>query len=151
MVASSTVRHPLQIGDKTYDVSPLTDEARENLDEWVRSKFVERASKLIEQMRTDSDKELGFKVAFRQAASLSWLSGEGAKMIATVDGMARMLYEGIRPNHPEVEYEALRKECFDPSIIMRVNATFNDLHGRNQTEKKLAPRGKSLSPKKKST
>lgn len=153
MVASS-VRHPITIGGKTYEVSPINDEGREALDEWVRAKFIERAAPMISKMSSDADKDRALRIAYSQAFSLTWLSGEGARLIATVDGVAKMLYEGIRPNHPDVSFEQIRAELFDPDNIRKATHVFDELNtnrvkrteGGDESKK-----GKSRSRKKKST
>ena len=127
MVASS-LRHPITLGDKTYQVSPLDDDSLIALDEYVRAKFVARTAPLIEALKSEKDKQLAFAVAFRQSFALTWLSGEGAKTIGTVDGMAHLLYEGVRKNHPEVTVEELRRALFDPVNVRKANAVFTELN-----------------------
>lgn len=146
MVASSLTRHPITIGDKTYDMSPLDDAAHDSLDEWVRSKYVERNVGYLEKLQ-DKDKALAFKVAYDQAASLSWMSPFGARLMGTVEGVARLLYEGIRKNHPDITFEQLKKEMLDPDNIAKANAAFRHL---NMPDKK-GVKTKRASRKRKST
>lgn len=127
-MASITRKYPLKIGDKTYELSPLNDIGREALDEWVRSRYIKRAKLLIEELDNESDKRLALKVAFEEAASLTWLTGKGAKMIATIEGMIRMIFEGIRINHPDLTIEEFTQHTFDQAILEEANAAFDALN-----------------------
>lgn len=154
-MVASTVRHPIKLGDKEYQVSPIDDSGREALDEWVRAKYVERISPLINAMKSEADKILAIDRAFAQASKMTWLSGEGAQMMGTVEGVARLLYEGIRKNHPEVTIEDFRAELFNSENIMKANAVFRELN-TNRVKREAAAAEKSpgkrrRSPRKKST
>jgi hypothetical protein len=151
MVASS-VRHPIVIGDKTYDVSPLSDEGREAMDEWVRAKFVERITPIIDALKNRQDREAALDRAFTRAFEITWMSEEGSKLIGTVEGVAKLLYEGIRPNHPDVTFDELKQQMFSAENVDKANAIFRELNIRRNKEAKPDPGKKpSRSPRKKST
>lgn len=154
-MVASTVKHPITLGDKTYDVSPINDVGREALDEWVRAQYVARVTPLIDKLKSEADKILAIDRAFEKAASLTWMSGEGAAMMATVDGVARLLFEGIRVNHPDVSIQEFRSELFDPANIMKANAIFRELNTnrlkREVAETTSVPGKQQPSRKKKST
>lgn len=143
----------MKLGDKTFEVSPLNDASRDALDEWVRSKFVERVSPIINSLTSEKDKAIALDRAYDKALSLTWMSGEGAKLMGTVEGVARMLYEGVRQNHPDLTYEALCELLFDPENIRKANAIFRELNVRRgaKQEPPKKPKSKSPLPRKKST
>ena len=153
-MASSSLRHPIKLGDKTFEVSPLNDISREALDEWVRSQFVERVLPIINGLASEKDRQLALDRAFDKSLSLTWMSGEGAKLMGTVKGVARMLYEGIRPNHPEIRFEDLCSLLFNPENVRLANAAFRQLNVRQQEktkDKQVSSKKRSPSPRKKFT
>lgn len=157
MVASS-LRHPITIGNNTYEVSPLDDDSHMALDEWVRSKYIERNVQLLAAL-PQADKELALKVAYSEAATVTWLSGFGARLMGTVEGVAQLLYEGVRKNHPDVTPKMLKKDLMRPENLAKANAAFKHLNDPDpppnkkgaQKKKALVKALKSRSRKKKST
>lgn len=159
MVASG-VRHPITLGGKTFDVSPLNDNAHESLDLWLRDQYYQRAAGIVEKFSDKALQEMALKVAYKEALSLTWMSGEGSKLISTIEGMARILWEGIRINHPEVTYEEI-KECMrNPETIRTADRIFKTLNTRRvapatdkggAAKKSIAKRKRELSRRKKST
>lgn len=146
-MASSLTRFPLTLGDTTFQLSPLDDNSHESLDEWVRERYVEQTTKFIKALTSKEDKELALNVAYSKASELTWLSSYGAKMIGTVDGMAQLLYELARKNHPEVTQKTMRELMLDPNNVAKVNAKFMHMHPL----KKAPTKKKRPSRRKKST
>lgn len=126
-MAASGIRHPVKLGDKTYFATALTDASLQSLDMWIRSKYVERAIELIKRAPPE-DKETAYRVATQEAASLGWKSGFGQQLMGTVEGVAQLLWEGVRENHPDVTVEELRKFLMDGEAVHEANNAFRALN-----------------------
>lgn len=156
MVASG-IRHPITLGGKTYEVSPLNDNAQESLDLWLREEYYQRAAGIVSKFTDKGLQEIALSVAYKEALALTWMSGVGANMISTVNGLARVLWEGIRINHPTVTYEEIREHMKNPDTIRNANRIFGTLNTRKvaskdgDPKKSMAKRKKELSRRKKST
>lgn len=144
MVASG-LRHPITIGGRTYEVSPLDDDSHLSLDEWVRAQYINRNVKLLAAL-PQADKELALRVAYSEAATISWMSGFGARLMGTIEGVAQLLYEGVRKNHPDVTPQMLKKDLMSPENIAKANAAFKHLNDPDPP-KKGAQRKKQLKAK----
>jgi hypothetical protein len=158
MVARSLTRHPITINGITYQMSPLDDIGHDSLDEWAKAKYVESTAAILAKV-PEADKALAYKVAYQEAAHITFMSDYGSRLMRTVEGVAQLLYEGIRRNHPEVTPEFLRKALIEGAgsdNIEKVTAAFEHLNLPDEKESsspkaaRLARR-KRPSPKKKST
>lgn len=147
MVASG-IRHPITIGDKTYEISPLNDESHLSLDEWVKSKYIQAVVKLNAALPQE-DRAEALNVAYKEISTLSWMSGFGAKLMGTVEGVAQLLYEGIRINDPSIKPAQLAKDLLNPENMALANAAFRRLNVPDL--KKATVKTRSRSRKKKST
>ena len=141
-MAASGIRHPVKLGDKTYFATALTDASLQSLDMWIRSKYVERAIELIKKAPPE-DKEIAYRVATQEASSLGWKTGFGQQLMGTIEGVAQLLWEGVRENHPDVTVEELRKLLMDGDAVREANSAFRTL---NMKEKEPT-KGKAQTPK----
>lgn len=120
--------HDITFADgTTYRMAPLTDRDISELDNWVRSRHIQIAIDAGKDLSDEDRMELK-EVAMMQAATLSWMSGMGARLMATVDGMARLCWQGIKTNHPLVSLEDLRAKMFDPVNVDEANRVFEKLN-----------------------
>lgn len=102
------------------DMSPLTDRDITELDLWVQVKFVRMARAAAQGLATEEyEKEI--ELAQRTAALLSAFTGQGARMLSTVEGMARVTYLAIRKRNPDITEERLRSLLFNPANLSMVN------------------------------
>lgn len=152
-MATSGITHPVKLGNKTYFATALTDASLQSLDMWIRSKYVERAIELIKKAPPE-DKEIAYRVATQEASSLGWKSIFGQQLMGTVEGVAQLLYEGIKENHPEVTPEELRAFLLDGDAVNEATNAFKTLNMRKEkapTKGKALTRAQSRSRKKKRT
>ena len=139
---------PLKFVDgSTYQMSPLTDKDIAELDEWVRARHIQIAVESTKDM-ADEDKAELRQVALLQAGELSWMSGTGARLMATVDGMTRLVWQSCKKNHPELTEAALREKIFDPRNVDEANKMFEHLNlpAESGDKKRL---GKRVKPRRK--
>ena len=138
---------PLVLGGTQYLMSPLTDRDIAQLDEWIRTRLLQTVRQsLKDQDVDDDDYEREMRIAQKSALSLTWLSGEGAKILGTVDGMSRLVLQSVGRNHPELDLESIRKMLLDPSNMNEVNDAFRRVNDLNNSDD-----GDNKTPAKKSS
>ena len=105
---------PLRLGDTEYRMSPLDDGDLAELDLWLRAEVIKTARASLDESSTPGERELTMRAAHDYAGRLTVMSPEGARRMATLDGIARYVYFGIRRNHPEVTATDIRAALLDP-------------------------------------
>lgn len=98
------------------------------LDEWVRNKYITIARDSIPPDATQSERDETLRIAFNGASTLTWMSGQGARMMASVDGMAQIVWMGCRAQHKDVSVSQLRALMFNPVNIRESNRKFRELN-----------------------
>lgn len=130
--------YPLKLGTNTYRAEPLNDQDISELDNYVRKCYLDTAKLAINSDTSKEDRQEIMDVAIRTAATLSAFTGTGARIIATIDGWARMVWQMIHRNHPTVTYEQLRKEMLNPANIQEANGVFRKTNMPETVVKKPA-------------
>jgi hypothetical protein len=132
---------PIKLGDKLYDVSPLTDKDIAELDAYVRHVHIQTA---IEASRGQDDRltDKLINFAVMQASAITFMSPQGAAIIKSQDGVARILWHGLKHKHPDLTHEQVRKLMYDPSSIKEANRVFKELNVEPLAE--VAAKGKAL-------
>ena len=124
----STTKHPVVVGDRTYQVSPLSDEARDALDEWVRRKFVDGSMDIVNAIEDEQTRDRAIDRLMANAMGVTWASPKGAELMATPDGQAYLFFVACQQNHPELTFEELKEHFFNPETVVRCNAVFRELN-----------------------
>lgn len=136
-----------------FMMSPLSDKDLSELTDFVQEYYLRMARRSAKN-ETSEERDRIERIAQREAVTLTWTSGIGAKLIASVDGMARLVWQSVKKLHPDVSVTQLRAYMFSAENIREVNRLFrkaNDLSepgGPKGKKPKRAPRKRS--PRKKS-
>ena len=118
---------PINLGGTEYLVSPLTDKDLVSLDEYIRHIHIKTAVDSCKNMPQEiADKALS--MAVKQASSMTFMSPEGAGLIKSVAGVARILWLGIKHNHPTVTHEDISAKMLDKRNIAEANRVFKRLN-----------------------
>lgn len=141
---SSAARVPLVLNGITLDCSPLDDESQDALNEWVRDRYLDQVAKMAEKLKNNETKQSMLLSATQFSVSLTWASEMGAQLLASVDGIARIVYESCRKNHPNITYEQIKQHMLDPAAIRKANQMFKQVQGVPQGKKQ--PPGKRPNP-----
>lgn len=126
---------------KVYlQMSPLSDVDISELDLWVQTRYIRMARQAAADLPQEKQ-GAEIEIAQRTAAGLSAFSGAGARMIASVNGMARVVWQSIHAKHPEVSEERIKFLLFNPANLSEANAAFkaanfSDIPLEKQAEKK---------------
>lgn len=135
---------PLQFADGTvYQMSPLSDKDIAELDAWVQSRVIQMARASLSKDAPQSERDETLRIAMQTASSITWLSGQGAQILATVPGWTRLVWQAIKRNHPDVTEEELSAQMFSAENIREVNRVFteqNVVKGISEPAKKNEPK-----------
>lgn len=100
----------------TYQMSPLSDRDIQEMDLWAQARYIQVSRAGIPDSVSKEDRDAEMRSIRREAMGITWLSGLGASLVATVDGMCRLLWQSIKANHPDVLENDLRAKFFDPDV-----------------------------------
>lgn len=99
---------PVTIGGVEFLLSPLSDLDIVELDEWIRSRIIQSTAIAARELAKDMRDELNDR-AIRIASAAGVVSVEGVRILSTIDGLARMIWQSTREHHPGVSYDDVRK------------------------------------------
>lgn len=111
---------PVTLGGEELLVNRLTDRDISELNEWVRAEFIKMARLSLSGITDKLEREETLRLAMSEAAGISWMSGRGAQMMATPDGLARIIWQGCKDNHPTFPYEFVRSLMMKPGAVQVV-------------------------------
>jgi hypothetical protein len=118
---------PLFLNKKEYRATRLDDVDIAELDEWVQVTVIQRATKALTEDMPATLREEVLRSAHREAATLTWMGGQGAKILATVDGMARLVWQMLKKSHPDLTPDFVRQEMIKDKDgnVKEANRVFN--------------------------
>lgn len=114
----------LTLGDKTYVMSPLTDRDYSELDQYVQSRYIEAALRAAESFKSREMWDRVMTLAMQTAVGLSWSASPGVRVWGTLDGITRLIWQGVKRNMPEVTHEELRPLLVDQRNVEKANEFF---------------------------
>jgi hypothetical protein len=132
---------PIKLGSTVYNASPLTDKDIAELDAYVRFVHIQTAIDASKGQPPDMVDRL-VNAAVGQASSITFMSPQGAAIIRSQDGVARILWHGLKHNHPELTHEQVRALMYDKTTIAEANRVFKELNVEPLAE--VAAKGKAL-------
>lgn len=90
-----------------YTVEALNDEDMDNISKWIRSVLLRRTREMLREQEDMSEAERTnlLQVTISRLSSITWMSPDGVQTLATVEGMARMVWMGARKAHEGLTYE----------------------------------------------
>ncbi len=112
------------IDDVTYKMSPLTDRDIAELDEWVQSRFIRAARESLDETTPADIWERTMRLAMREALTLSWMRPPASAIFQSIDGLARLAWQSMKRNHPDLSVQNIRHLLFDPQNIDKVQEAF---------------------------
>jgi cytochrome c553 len=145
----TSAKFPIELDGKEFLMSPLNDQDIAELDLWMSSYYLKMVRASLEDETNQALRDETIRVASREALSLSIMTRDGQKILATVNGMTRLLWQSIKLNHPNVTVHELRAMLLSKENMTRVNEAFaktnpvsKNEHARPQTQKKKNRRSK---------
>ena len=148
---------PVYLGGQEYFLSPLSDEDNEELNNWLRASFIQMARESLPDGATREEREETLGIALREARALSWFSHDGSRVVKTIDGVARVLWQSLKKRHPDLTHARVRKLITDPATIDYVMSVWreanvgNAVKGGTQDGSPKANRRSRRRPRRRST
>lgn len=136
------------LGGQLYRMSPLNDVDIAELDNWLKARVIRMARESLSPDADEADRRLTVESAIAYATTLTWMSGQGAKLMATLDGMAQIIWQSIKRHHPNVTPAEIRSKLLDPRSMEEAETAFgmlNRVDGQSKKKKKR-PRHRSRKP-----
>lgn len=130
----------------SYRMSPLTDKDIVELDHYVQSEFIARARESCKDA-DDREARLTIEIALEKSAAVGFTTEYGARLMGTVDGLTRLVWQSLKTLQPHLTEDNLRELLFDPNNVREVNTVFRRMHHVDE-KKKGAPSGNSKSRRK---
>jgi hypothetical protein len=90
----------VSIAGVTLKLAALTDEDCAALDRWVQAECVAAAQSTLDESCTQAEWDRATGAASKAAIGLCWSYGEGRKAMLTDRGYARLVWTGLRRQHP---------------------------------------------------
>ena len=143
---------PFELAGLTLKLQPLDSDSIENLDQWVRERHILLGVSTAKKVRpTDPESaDLILSLHSMQAATMTFMSGLGAKVIATPEGMAQLLWEASG-NKSEFTPKDITKEMYKPENVKRANKHLAALQPGKGGSKAKGKKGGKSKPKRKRT
>jgi len=138
---------PVTIDGVEYRFSTLSDRDLCELDEWVRSQYLRVAQSTLPQ--DPAARDAYFAVITKQAMKLSWFSGEGLAHTASLEGIARLMFQSVKKLHPDFTFEKAKNIVRDAGHVREVNMGFKRANMRPSNTKRQTP--ESVKAKQQST
>lgn len=133
--------YPIRLGGVDYLVSPLSDKDLVELDNYVRATHIRVAVESTKGFDPATQQQLR-AYAIDQASSITFASEQGAKIMRSLEGIARMLWQGIKHNNPNITVEQVQGFLLDSSARSEANRIFRELNVKPLQE--VAAAGKAL-------
>lgn len=119
---------------KPARMAPLTDKDIAELDNWLKARVIRMARQAIDETWSEEEKRTLYAAAVANATTLTWVSGEGAKLMNTLDGMSQVFWQCFRRYSPRVTLDEVRAAMLDPESRDEMQEAFATLHGLNEKE-----------------
>lgn len=136
----------------------LSDRASTELDNWVKARYLHDQRSNVSKDLDDETKDRIERVAQQTSATLCWYLGLGSSIMVSIDGMAQILYQAAKENHPDITHEWIREKLFIGKNLDLANEAFakaenleEDLKNGRMGQKAVQKRKRSKPQKKKSS
>lgn len=137
----------IRLGGLILRMKPFTDSDISELDNWLRALVIRTARESLPDDASQEDRLTTIEAATRAAMGMSWMSGQGARMMATLDGLAQLVWQSVHHHHPTVTPADIRKELLDPDTIEEARLTLKRVNeakssGNSQKKTRKGRKGK---------
>jgi hypothetical protein len=108
----------------------------------VQARFVYTARKSLPPEASKEEREETLRIAMEQAMGMTWLCPAGIRMLSTIDGMARLVWQAAKRNHPTLEVNHVRRYMIQRPNLEAANAVIKRMTATRSeaTKKKPNPR-----------
>lgn len=122
--AVTSAPFPLRLGKHELSMRPMRDVDIGELDNWVRGRYVQTVRDTLEGL-SDSERRESLQIAFDRASLLTAFAAPGSAILATPEGLAKLVQLACRSDVPWTELHQL---MFDPQNAEAVRMAFAALN-----------------------
>jgi hypothetical protein len=116
------------LGGKEYLLDPLEDVDIEELNNWLRSDVINMARASLTPEMTSAERQEVLGVAMDRARGLSWISGDGAAVMASLSGISRVIWQGLKKRYPELTPGLIQKLIMDKRTLDYAMSIWRELN-----------------------
>lgn len=121
--------YPIKIGDKSFHMSPLEDVDYDELSNWMRSKVVATARRCLSDDMTSEERRELIGAAVERASTMNFGDPKHMDLFMSLEGLARMYWQGVRRSHKKLEFEAFLKLFrANQDAIPEISRVFKELN-----------------------
>jgi len=128
----------ITLGEGKYRMSPLTDRDISELDNWLRVQTLRLARESCAGADDDTMDRV-MRVAFTHVNELTWTGPSGRALMGTIDGVARLVWQTIKAQHPDMTHDKVRVCLLDPRTLSAAIDVFDMLNGVIPKKKGATP------------
>lgn len=110
-------------------LKPLGDRSETSLNNWVKARYLHDQRSNIPEGLDNETKDRIERIAQQTAATLCWYLGLGSSIMVSIDGMAQIIYEAAKENHPNITPEEIRAKLFQGRNLDLANEAFSKTEG----------------------
>lgn len=129
----------LRINGDVYRIKPLRDRDYGELEQWLRSKAMDAARENLNGF-SGEDRRTLLSLAYDKASRMSVTSPDAMEILLSREGAARLVWLGVRQEHPDVKLEQVGAWLSDPKVLEDAMGRFDDV---NELAKAGGPSKKS--------
>jgi hypothetical protein len=120
---------PLILGGDTWNLSPFTMRDIEEMDAWLQAKYINNARLSMDgENLSEAQRSELLQSAIAGSITITMISTLGSKLLRTPQGMARLMWQMAKRNHPGISCEQFKESMFNPENVNAIVQTFNDLN-----------------------
>ena len=136
----------ITLGGKKYRLSPLNWRDYGEFDGWMREEALKQLSSAVVSSLPDEDRRILHRHITSQAGKLSLTTPPVSdleametihRIVTSVTGASRLVWMGIRHNHPDIQVETIEDLFADAEIFAAAMSQFDRLNddGKKKTTK----------------
>ena len=108
----------IELGGEKYLLSPFRDKDFGEFTRWVKGRIVQLAKDSLDGL-PDNERKFLLVHAFEKANLIEINSPDAIRAMATLDGAAKLLYLGLRRNHPELTEQKVLEILTEPQSLAK--------------------------------
>ena len=114
---------------------PLSDRDMDEIDSWLRQEYLQRLESALSVCEQPATKAMMITQACTLVTNIHFMDGGiGSRMIASVPGLSRLVWQSARADHPKLTYSEVRQLLLNTENRTRAKKTWEDVN--------LGPTGK---------
>ena len=126
----------LTIGGKKFLMSALTDKDMAELDEFAQAKLIDNARRSLPDDCSDKIYNRMMALAMRESLGISYARPPGSKIFSTTYGLARLAWQGVKRNQPDITVDEIHTAMGDDvRSMLEIQLQFKKVNRLPEAEK----------------